>query len=246
MKIGIIGAGAIGATVAQRLSAAGHDVAIANSRHPATIDSEVLSTGARAVWASEAATDAEVVIVSVNIGNVPDVAALIRNAPDAAVIIDTSNYYPLRDGSIPALDDGRVESLWVAEHYGRPVVKAWNMITAQSFSEKATAPGTPGRVAIAVAGDDEAAKNVAMTLVDHTGFDPFDAGSLAESWRQQPGTPAYCTDYTASELPVVLHKADATRSARRRDLAIAVVIERAEAEGQVSSDYLVRVNRAIY
>ncbi|PPG27220.1 NADPH-dependent F420 reductase [Pseudoclavibacter sp. RFBB5] len=246
MKIGIIGAGAIGATLAQRLSAAGHDVAIANSRHPDTIDREALSTGARAVHASEVTSGADVVIVSVNMSNVPDVATLVRAAPEAAVIIDTSNYYPLRDGHIPALDDGQVESLWVAEHYGRPAVKAWNMITAQSFTERATAPGTAGRVAIAVAGDDATSKEVAMTLVDQTGFDPFDAGSLPESWRQQPGTPAYCTDHTTAELPGVLNKADATRSGRRRDLAIAAVIERSEAEGPVSADYLVRLNRAIY
>jgi predicted dinucleotide-binding enzyme len=246
MKIGIIGAGAIGTTLAQRLSAAAHDVAIANSRGPETIDSAALSTGARAVHAGNVTDSADVVIVSVAIGRVPDVALLVRDAPAAAVIIDTSNYYPLRDGDIPALDDGQVESLWVTEHYGRPLVKAWNAITAQSFSEHGTAAGTAGRIAIPVAGDDELAKQVASALVETTGFDAFDAGSLADSWRQQPGTPAYCTDRTADELPHILAKADADRSARRRDLAIAAAIERTEAEGSVTSDYLMRLNRAIY
>jgi predicted dinucleotide-binding enzyme len=246
MKIGIIGAGSIGTTLAQRLSAAGHDVAIANSRGPETIDPAALSTGARAVHADDVTESADVVIVSVAISRVPDVAPLVRNTPAAAVIIDTSNYYPLRDGHIPALDDGQVESLWVAEHYGRTLVKAWNAITAQSFSEHATAAGTADRIAIAVAGDDEQAKQVAASLVEETGFDAFDTGSLADSWRQQPGTPAYCTDRTGDELPESLAKADAGRSARRRDLAIAAAIERTEAEGPVSSDYLVRLNRAIY
>jgi predicted dinucleotide-binding enzyme len=161
-------------------------------------------------------------------------------------VIDTSNYYPLRDGHITELDEGQTESLWVSEHYGRPVVKAWNAITSQSFAEHASAPGTPDRIAIAVAGDDPAAKETAMSLVEATGFEAFDSGSLAESWRQQPGTPAYCTDRTAAELPAALTKADATRSPKRRDLAIAAVTERGEAEGSVSAAYLVALNRAIY
>lgn len=246
MKIGIIGAGAIGATLAQRLSAAGHNVAIANSRTPDTIAPEALSTGARAVCTAEATTDADVVIVSVNTGNVPDISDLVRTAPRDTVIIDTSNYYPLRDGRIPELDAGQVESLWVADHYGRPVVKAWNMITAQSLNLYASAPGTDGRIAIAVAGDDADAKATVMTLVDQSGFDALDSGALANSWRQQPGTPAYCTDHARAELPAVLNRADAQRSARRRDLFIEVATERGQAEGSVSADYLVRLGRTIY
>lgn len=246
MKIGIIGAGAIGAVLAERLSAAGHDVAIANSRTPNTVDPRALSTGARAVYAADVTADANVVIVSVSIGNVPDISDLVRAALPGAVVIDTSNYYPLRDGRIPELDAGQVESLWVTEHYGRPVVKAWNMITAQSLTEYASAPGAPGRIAIAVAGDDMDAKAVAMTLVDQTGFDAVDSGAVADSWRQQPGTPAYCTDHTSGELLTVLDRADARRSARRRDLVIEVATERTQADGSVTADYLVRLNRAIY
>ncbi|OUE09132.1 2-hydroxy-3-oxopropionate reductase [Clavibacter michiganensis] len=246
MKIGIIGAGMIGTTLAQRLATAGHDVAIANSRGPETIDPAATSTGARAVEAADVADGVDVVIVSVPISRVPDIASLVQAAPDSAVVIDTSNYYPLRDGRIQELEDGRVESLWVCEHYGRPVVKAWNAITAQSFAEHASAPGDRDRISIPVAGDDDAAKATAMSLVGATGFVAFDAGPLARSWRQQPGTPAYCTDRTAEELPEALAKADAARSPKRRDLAIAAVTERAEAEGSVSAEYLVRLNRAIY
>ena len=246
MKIGIIGAGMIGTTLAQRLSAAGHDVAIANSRGPETIDQAALETGARAVEAADVTQGVDAVIVSVPISRVPDIAPLVRSAPEAAVVIDTSNYYPLRDGHITELDEGQTESLWVSEHYGRPVVKAWNAITSQSFAEHASGPGPPDRIAIAIAGDDSAAKETAMSLVEATGFEAFDSGSLAESWRQQPGTPAYCTDRTAAELPAALTKADATRSPKRRDLAIAAVTERGEAEGSVSAAYLVALNRAIY
>lgn len=246
MKIGIIGAGAIGATLAQRLSAAGHDVAIANSRGPETVDPAALRTGAHAVPASEVAEGASVVIVSVNLGNVPNVAALVSAAAHGTTIIDTSNYYPLRDGSVPALDEGQVESLWVAGHYGRPIVKAWNAITAMSFANKAAAKGTPGRTAIPVAADDRQAREIGMALVEDTGFDAFDAGELAHSWRQQPGSPAYCTDRTTAELPDALAAADASRSPLRRDLVMGVVAERAEAGGVIDGDYLVALNRAVY
>ncbi len=246
MKIGIIGAGMIGTILAQRLATAGHDVAIANSRGPKTIDPAALGTGARAVEAADVTTGVDVVIVSVPISRIPDIAPLVQAAPVSAIVIDTSNYYPLRDGRIQELEDGLVESLWVSVHYGRPVVKAWNAITAQSFAEHTSESGDGDRIAIPVAGDDDAAKATASSLVEATGFVAFDSGPLAESWRQQPGTPAYCTDRTAGELPAALARADAARSPKRRDLAIAAVTERAEAEGSVTAEYLVRLNRAIY
>lgn len=246
MKIAVIGAGAIGSTLAQRLSAAGHDVTIANSRAPETVDAAALSTGARAAWAADVADGAQVVIVSVNLLQVPDVAAIVRSAPADAVVIDTSNYYPQRDGTLDGFDDGDVESLWVQERYGRPVVKAWSSILAASFAEKATAPGTPGRVALPVAADDDAHRATAMALVEDTGFDAVDVGDLAGSWRQQPGAPAYCTDLTAVDLLAALDRADAQASPRRRDLVGAVVTERATAGGDITGDYLLALNRAVY
>jgi predicted dinucleotide-binding enzyme len=246
VKIGIIGAGMIGATLARRLGEAGHEVAIANSRGPQTIDEAALVGGARAVEAQEAPRDVDVLVLSVPLAAVPGLAPLVHAAPEGAVVIDTSNYYPVRDGSIDELEGGTTESAWVQERLGRPVVKAWNAITAQSFAALATAPGASGRLAIPVAGDDAAAKSVARSLVDQTGFDAVDAGTIADSWRQQPGTPAYCTDRTADELVEALAAADAARSPRRRDFVMAVLSERAEAEGSVSPEYVVRLNRAIY
>jgi predicted dinucleotide-binding enzyme len=150
MKIGIIGAGSIGSTIARRLSRQGHDVTIANSRGPETISAAALSTGARAVPASEAAAGVDVLIVSVPMNRNEDIAAHVRRAPEAAVVIDTSNYYPARDGIVAAFIEGQPESVWLSELFGRPVTKAWNAITSQSFDAKATEAGTAGRVAIPV------------------------------------------------------------------------------------------------
>ncbi|ACZ22662.1 predicted dinucleotide-binding enzyme [Sanguibacter keddieii DSM 10542] len=246
MKIAIIGAGAIGSTLAQRLAGAGHDVTIANSRAPETVDAAALSTGARAAWAADVTAGAEVVVVSVSLVQVPDVAAVVRSAPSDAVVVDTSNYYPQRDGVLPGFEDGDVESLWVQTRYGRPVAKAWNSVLAASFAEKGSAPGAAGRVALPVAADDDAHRATAMALVEDTGFDAVDAGALATSWRQQPGAPAYCTDLTAAELLPALAAAEASRSPLRRDLVGEVVTERAEAGGAITGDYLLALNRAVY
>src|SRR4051812_4356869 len=221
MKIGILGTGHIGKTLVRKLSAAGHDMRVANSRGPDTIEPDVLAFGGRAVTAAEAVADVDVVILSIPLNRIPEVAPLIASVPSETVVIDTSNYYPQRDGRIDAIEAGQVESLWVAEQLGRPVVKAWNSILSDSFARKGTAPGTPGRIALSVAADREADRKVGMRLVEDTGFDAFDAGTLAGSWRQQPGTPCYCTDLTHSELPAALATAEASRSPKRRDLAVA-------------------------
>lgn len=128
MKIGIIGVGHIGKTLSRKLSAAGHEVKVANSRGPETIDADALSSGARAVTAAQAAVDVDVVILSTPLNSIPQLAPVIAEAPSDAVIIDTSNYYPARDAKIEAIEAGQIESLWVAEQLARPVVKAWNAI----------------------------------------------------------------------------------------------------------------------
>jgi predicted dinucleotide-binding enzyme len=231
MKIGIIGAGNIGRILAERLSRHGHDVSIANSRAPETVDASALSTGATAVWAADASVGADVVIVSVNFGQIPGMADLIAKAPADAVIIDTSNYFPLRDGVIEAVEAGQVESEWVQERYGRPIVKAWNTITTASFRDKATPAGSPARIALPIVADDDAGRAVGMRLVEETGFAAFDAGVIADSWRQQPGSPVYTTDLTAEELPAALDRAQRDRSALRRDLMMKVYLERIDADG---------------
>src|SRR3954447_8807732 len=247
MKIGILGVGHIGKTLALKLSAAGHDVKVANSRGPATIGADVLASGARAASAAEAVEDVDVVVLSIPLNRLPAVAPLVADLPAETVVIDTSNYYPQRDGRIDAIEAGQVESLWVAEQLGRPVVKAWNSIGSDSFVRKGTAPGSPGRIALPVAADREADRKVGMQLVEDTGFDAFDAGTLAESWRQQPGAPCYCTDLTEEELPNALASAERARLPKRRDLSIAAIQERVgDGTTNPDSEYAVRLVRALF
>jgi predicted dinucleotide-binding enzyme len=247
MRVGIIGAGNIGRILAERLARVGHDVFIANSRGPETVDASALSTGATAVWAADAAKDADVVIVSVNFGQLPDIAGLIGAAPEDAVIMDTSNYFPLRDGTISAVEDGRVESEWVQEQYGRPIVKAWNTITTASFRDKAYSSDPAARIALPIAANDASQRDIGMRLVEETGFDAFDAGVIADSWRQQPGTPVYTNDLTAAELPVALERAQRDRSALRRDLMMKIYLERLEADGhEPDPDRQLALTRAIF
>jgi 8-hydroxy-5-deazaflavin:NADPH oxidoreductase len=243
MKVGILGVGNIGATLTQRLSAAGHDVKVANSRGPETIPSEVTVAGGRAVHGRDVVSDVEALIVSIPLARIPDIRPLVDHLPDGAVVLDTSNYYPFRDGRIAALDEGQVESLWVADQLGRPVVKAWNAILSGLFATKHAPAGTPGRIAIPVAADAEADRALGMALVEETGFDGYDAGSLADSWRQQPGTPAYCTELDSDELRRALAAADKAAAPRTRDR---LMEHFASLERFPSLDEVVAINRAAH
>ena len=203
MNIGIIGAGHIGSALAVRLVSFGHSVYIANSRGPETLKDVAQKTGAIPVTAREAARHGEIIVVTIPLKNIPDLpkdlfVGVAANVP----VIDTSNYYPmLRDGHMPELETGDLtESEWVQQHLGRPVVKVFNNIYADHLQNKGLPAGTPGRISLPVAGDDAAAKQKVMALVEELGFDAVDDGSLHESWRQQPGTPSYGADLPADKL----------------------------------------------
>lgn len=220
MKIGIIGAGMIGGTLARRLVSLGHEVAIANSRGPGTIRELAAEVGATPVTAMEAARRGEIVIVTIPQHAVADLPKdLFADVPDDVVVIDTGNYYPSRDGSIQAIDEGQPESAWVAQRLGRPVIKAFNNIYFQSLLEKGAPRGTAGRIALPVAGDPPDARAKVLRLIDELGFDPVDAGGLEESWRQQPGTPCYTNDLEAPRLKEALAAADRGRIPEYRKAA---------------------------
>jgi 8-hydroxy-5-deazaflavin:NADPH oxidoreductase len=218
MKIGIIGAGQIGGTLARRLTALGHDVSIANSRGPESLAGLAREVGAKPVTVQQAARAGDVVIVTIPMKNIPRLpAGLFDDVPDTVVVVDTGNYYPQqRDGRIDAIEDGTTESRWVSQQLGRPVVKAFNNIYASHLLERGKSRGTPGRIALPVAGDDRRAKEIIIRLLDQLGFDGVDAGSLDESWRQQPARPVYGTDLDADGVRKALAEATPERPAAFR------------------------------
>lgn len=241
MKIGIIGAGNIGATLARKLVDAGHDVKIANSKGPDTLADIAKDTGAEAVTKEDAVKNVDTVILSIPFLSYQTLTSLLSGVPSDVIVIDTSNYYPFRDGVLDGLDNGTPESVWVGEQIGRPVVKAWNAVLAATLAERGKPKGAEGRIALPVAGDDAHGKAVAMELVEATGFDALDAGSLADSWRQQPGTPAYCTELAIDELKPALLAADRQRAPVNRETLIKGFMEN---YGKLSHDDTVAMNRA--
>jgi predicted dinucleotide-binding enzyme len=191
----------------------GHSVSVANSRGPETLKDLARETGAKPVTPTEAARAGELVIVTIPMKNVSKLPRnLFEGTFEGVVVVDTSNYYPRhRDGRIQAIEDGMPESRWVEQQLGRPVIKAFNNIYAEHLMNLGKPAGTPGRIALPVAGDDQKAKSVVMRIVDELGFDPVDAGGLDESWRQQPATPVYTTDLDAEGVRRALAQASPER-----------------------------------
>ena len=182
---------------------------IANSRGPATLTEVSTRTGATAVSVTDAARDADVVIFAVPvkaIGELPK--GLLDTVKPGAAVIDTNNYYPQRDGRIEPIEDGETSARWIPEQLGHPTVKVFNNIVAQQLLDRPQPSGTDGRRALPVTGDDEPSKAVVLSLVDEIGFDALDIGALAESWRYQPGTPAYGPDVDAAQLIELLNEAE--------------------------------------
>jgi predicted dinucleotide-binding enzyme len=213
MKIGIIGAGNIGGTLTRRFAALGHEIFVANSRGPETLKDLAAETGATPVTVEQAAQAGDIVIVTIPLRNISSLpAGLFAKTPKNVVVVDTGNYYPQqRDGRIDGIEKGITESRWVEQELGRPVVKAFNNIYAEHLYKLGRPPGSPERIALPVAGDDAAAKGVVLRLINELGFDGVDAGGLDESWRQQPDTPVYATDYDADGVRSALAKASKER-----------------------------------
>jgi predicted dinucleotide-binding enzyme len=217
MKIGIIGAGHIGGTLAGRFTALGHEVFIANSRGPESLADLAAETGAKAVTVKEAARAGKVVVITIPMKNVPSLPRdLFAGVPDDVVVVDTGNYYPQRDGRIADIESGTTESRWTSQQLGRPTVKAFNNIYAQHLLELGRAKGAENRIALPIAGDRKADKDVVLRLLDELGFDGVDAGGLDDSWRQQPGTPVYGTDFGAEGLRKALSQTSKERPAQFR------------------------------
>ena len=222
-RIGIVGAGHLGTVLAKRLVTAGHIVRVANSRGPQTLTALAAETGAEPAAIPEVAQGVDVLIVAIPLGQAAALpSSLMKALPADATVVDTGNYVPSRDGRIAAIDGGMPETAWVAGHLGVPVVKAFNNITDHSLAQAGRPKGTRDRIALPVSGDDPVRRAAAMRLVESLGFDPFDAGPLAESWRQQIGQAAYCTDPTRAQLQRMLARADVRTVARKREGAMKI------------------------
>jgi len=199
--IGLIGAGHIGSQLARLAVRHGYNVVISNSRGPQSLAGLVAELGpkAEAATPAEAATVGDIVVVTVPLRNYRAVPV----APLAGkVVIDTNNYYPERDGHIAALDSESTTTseLLQAHLPASKVVKAFNHIYAAALTTDGQPPGSSKRRALAVAGDDAAAKATVEKLIDEFGFDTVDIGPLKESWRIQRDTPGYGPRRTATEL----------------------------------------------
>ncbi|HVZ14304.1 MAG TPA: NAD(P)-binding domain-containing protein [Bauldia sp.] len=213
MRIGIIGAGHIGGTLTRRLAALGHEVVVANMHGPDSLAELTKESGAKAVSVTEAVKGRDLIVISIPVKNIPKLPnGLLANVPKHVPVIDTGNYYPQqRDGHIREIEDGQTETRWASNVVGHPLIKVFNNIYAQHLLERGVPKGTAGRIALPVAGDDEAAKAIVLKLVDDLGFDPVDAGGIDESWRQQPGSPGYGKDFDAARLKQALADAKPER-----------------------------------
>jgi 8-hydroxy-5-deazaflavin:NADPH oxidoreductase len=206
--IGIIGSGHVGSNLAKATIAHGYDVLLSNSQGPDSLTSLVaeLGPGARAAAPGEAAAACDFAIVAIPITTVSQVPV----EPLAGkVVIATINYFPQRDGRIAAIDDGTTTAPGVLQAHlpTSQVVRAFSMVDAADMSGDGHPRGDPKRRALALAGDDPAAKRIVARLYDECGFDALDLGGLDESWRVDPGQPAFVTRQTLAELKANVAKA---------------------------------------
>jgi 8-hydroxy-5-deazaflavin:NADPH oxidoreductase len=226
MKIGIIGAGEIGGTLIRQYSSAGHSVKMTNASGTEKLKGLALETGASMATLENVVTDVDVIVISIPlIGILKMPPRLFENISANTTIIDTCNYYPIRDGIIKDIEDGMPESVWVSNQLQRPVIKAYNNIFYRSLVNSGVSKGTAPRLALAIAGDDKQSKEVVSILIDDSGFDSLDYGSLQDSWRQQPGSPVYCTDLTLSQLKKSIVKARKELLPERRELGLKYILK---------------------
>ena len=207
MRIGVIGSGRIGGTVARLAARSGHEVAIANSRGPETVEplAAEIGHGARAATVEETAHFGVLILIAIPFKALDELPA---EALAGRIVIDAMNYYPNPDSTSPELDsDELTSSELTARHLDRSrVVKSFNTMRWTDLGEG----GKPDadfddRLAIYIAGDDEDAKMSVAELIDQFGFAPLDVGNLRDGGRQlQPGSPVYGESLTLADAKGVL------------------------------------------
>jgi 8-hydroxy-5-deazaflavin:NADPH oxidoreductase len=207
MKIGIIGVGHIGGTLAGLFTKADHQVVISNSRGPETLEdlAEELGDNASTGTVEEARDFGDLVVVSIPLKAITDLPA---NGWEGKIVIDTNNYYPDRDGKIADLDSGKLTSSELLENQlpGARVVKAFNTIWFEHLKTQGdTSLPLEERRAIFIASDDSQAKETVAKLIEDIGYAAIDTGFLREGGKtQQPGSPIYNKELTAAEAAKAL------------------------------------------
>lgn len=244
MKIGIIGTGAIGSIIARKLSDKGHEIIVNNTSEPRELAEKARELGAVPSSIDDLVKKVNVIILSVPTIAIPKLSkSLFEGVSEDVIIVDTSNYYPFRDAEIEELKSGKVESIWVSEQLEHPVIKAFNNLLAHTLEHGGKFESKQDRIAMAISGDDDNAKKVVSGLINDTGFDAVDAGLLSDSWKHQPGTPAYCTELNAEELKQALKAGNKENAGNLRDLAITKLMERTSLP---THDYIVQFNRSLF
>ncbi|UFS98250.1 winged helix-turn-helix transcriptional regulator [Nocardia huaxiensis] len=195
------GRGAVGGTLARKLARARYPTRIANSGTSSVLAGEFAGEpGVVATSAEELAHEVDLIFLAVPYRAIPALARTVFRDPDGPSVIDAGNYRPERDGPLAGLDADVADTMWVATTLGRRTFKAFNTLHPFALERAGRRPRSSGRIAVPVAGPEDPEKHVIMDLVDDLGFDPVDAGGLATSWRQQPGTPAYMGDLDRAGL----------------------------------------------
>lgn len=243
MHIGIIGAGEIGGTLTSHYTKAGHKVKVANASGVENLRGLAVETGASPVDIAGAVKDVDVIVISIPFFAVSDLPEdLFDRLKRDTVVVDTCNYYPIISGVIQEVVDGMGESAWVSRQIGRSVVKAYNSIFYRSLVQSGLPEGHSCRIALPIAGDDSQSKKIVASLINDSGFDSFDYGTLQDSWRQQPGSPVYCTDLTLAQLQRSLPQTKRELLSERRELGLKYILD----FGPERWVDLVQMNRTIY
>ena len=246
MNFGVIGPGDIGEVIIRKLRDAGYPVKMANSRDPESLKDLATKTGGIPASLEQVVQDVDMLFIVVPQKAIPELPkGLLNRAQTETIVIDVGNYYPFRDGRIDELENGLTESVWVERQIGRPVVKALNTIPSKALMAAGRPAGSRDRVALPISGDNTKAKEIVAQLIDRIGFDSVDAGTIAESWRQQPGSPVYCTNPTKEVLQLWLGKADRSSLATNREKALKAFYPTRDADyqAQIEAHRSVSINK---
>ncbi|MBA4492390.1 NAD(P)-binding domain-containing protein [Paracoccus sp. S1E-3] len=189
--IGILGAGRVGTALARRALAAGYEVRIASARAPSEIAlmMDFVAPGAVPATTEQVIAESDMVLLALPLSKY---RSLRPEAFAGKIAVDAMNYWPQTDGVLPEFEGAPVSSEVVADHLaGARLLRAFNHLGYHELDAEARPAGDPGRRALAIAGDDAAARADLAVVIDRMGFDPVDAGPLAQARAFAIGTPLF-------------------------------------------------------